>query len=109
MRETYRRHTRFRQYDDLTSSAAIETLHHKTGWLLVGAFDGKAWTDGHDQVAPPSDFVATARMAPRLPRRGDRIRLNEDGPIMILDYGSRGEALRNISPTTSVWVRLIAR
>jgi hypothetical protein len=101
LRDTYRRHTRYRQYTDLTSSAAIETLHYKTGWLLLGAINRNAWTDGYDQVvAPPFDFVATPDAHPTLPRQGDRIRLKEDGAITILDYGSRGEARRNISPTT---------
>jgi hypothetical protein len=103
LRETYSRHTRYRQYDDLTPTAPLETLHYKTGWLALGtlALDRDAWTDGYGVNATrPFDFVANPEPSRNLPRPTDRIRLKEGGPITILDYGSRGEGLRNRSPTT---------
>jgi hypothetical protein len=103
LRETYSRYTRFRQYDDLTPTAPLETLHHKTGWLALGtlALDRDAWTDGYGVSATrPFDFVAHPEPTRNLPRPTDRIRLREGGTITILDYGSQGEKLRNRSPTT---------
>jgi len=95
--ETYKRHSRYRRYEDVTSGAPLSTLTHRTGWLLMGALElnRDVWTDG-----VPFEFVVTSRPSYILPRAGDLIRLKGDGPIIILNFGSQGEALRNVSPST---------
>jgi hypothetical protein len=104
LRETYKRSSRYRRYDDIAPTAALETLRHKTGWLAIGtlAADRDVWTDGQRDLRPderPFEVVAD-HPARNVPRPKDRIRLKEGGSIIILDFGSRGEALRNLSPTS---------
>ena len=105
LRETYERSSRYRRYDDIAPTAALETLRHKTGWLAIGALaaDRDVWTDGQRDLRPderPFEVVADGQPARNVPRAKDRIRLKEGGSIIILDFGSRGEALRNLSPTS---------
>jgi hypothetical protein len=105
LRETYKRFSRYRRYDDIAPTVALETLRHKTGWLAIGALaaDRDVWTDGLRDLRPderPFEVVADQQPARNVPRAKDRIRLKEGGSIVILDFGSRGEALRNLSPTS---------
>jgi hypothetical protein len=105
LRKTYQRHTRYRRYDDLTPTAPMETLRHKTGWLVMGALalDRDVWTDGQRNFGTeerPFQVVAEPLSPRTLPRPNERIRLREGGAIYILDFGSRGEALRNRPPMT---------
>ena len=69
---------------------------------MIGALavDRDVWTDGISDTGRPFEFVADSQSLLTLPRPGDRIRLREGGQIVILDFGSRGEALRNRSPVT---------
>jgi hypothetical protein len=104
LQETYKRSSRYRRYDDIAPTAALETLRHKTGWLAIGtlAADRDVWTDGQRDLRPderPFEVVAD-QLAGNVPRPKDRIRLKEGGSIIILDFGSRGETLRNLSPTS---------
>jgi hypothetical protein len=101
LRATYRLHARYRQYDNLEPTASLDTLRNKTGWLALEVFDLKrnAWTNADGDLAErPFDFVENPQPSRTLPRPGDRIRVKEGGPITIIDYGSRGEALRKRSP-----------
>ena len=103
LRDTYERYTRYRTYDDLTSTAPLETLQHKTRWFAMGTvlLDREVWTDGRDgSTARPFDLVGDRWSSRVLPRPLDRIRLKVGGPIVILDFGAHGEALRHVSPTT---------
>ena len=105
LRETYKRSSRYRRYDDIAPTAALETLRHKTGWLAIGALaaDRDVWIDGRRDLRPderPFEVVADQQPARNVPRPKDRIRLKEGGSIIILDFGSRGEALRKLSPTS---------
>jgi len=106
VRETYARHTRYKRHGEEGSEAALEALRHNTGWFEMGALrrDEDVWLDyGPSGVLVserPFDFVAHPASSRQLPLRGDRIRLNKSGPIRIMDFGSRGEALRNRRPGT---------
>ena len=94
--ETYRQYTRFRRYDN-PPPRAFDTLSHKTGWLELGVIDRDSgvWPEGQ-----PFEFVDGAKSPGHLPKPKDRIRLKESGPIVILDFGARGEALWKRSPAT---------
>jgi len=101
--ETYQRHSRYRRYDDVTSSAALSTLSHGTGWALLGALepDRDVWIEVTEVTeGPPFDFVQPPESQRALPRVHDRIRLKSRARIYILDFGSRGETLRNVRPTS---------
>ena len=94
--DTYRRYSRFRRYDN-PPPRAFDTLSRGTGWLELGVVerDRGVWPEGR-----PFEFVAEGRQSNWLPRRKDRIRLTQGGPIVILDFGARGEALWKHSPAT---------
>jgi hypothetical protein len=96
LQQTYRRHTQYRKYDDLTSAATFETLRYKTGWIEIGVMDSQLqkWTGGQ-----PFSFERGPN-GRELPRPGDRILLKASHPIYILDFGSHGEELRTQAPAT---------
>jgi hypothetical protein len=80
LRETYKRSSRYRRYDHIVPTAVLETLHHKTGWLAIGALaaDRDVWTDGQRDLRPderPFDVVPDQQPARNVPRAKDRIRL----------------------------------
>jgi hypothetical protein len=97
LQQTYKRHTRYRNYDDLTSAASFETLRFKTGWIAVGVLDSKLQKWTYERLF---EIEAGSKDPRMLPRRGDRILLKESQAIDILDFGSRGEALRKRPPFT---------
>ena len=104
-RADYARNTRYRTYDDLTPTISLKALTHKTGWVLLGDmdFDRNLWKDYREDTLTanaPFAFTAAPRPARTIPRANDRIRLRESQTVVILDYGSLGEARRNESPTT---------
>lgn len=105
-REIHARHTRYKRHGEEGSEAPLEALRYNTGWFELGALrrDEDVWLDysppGVIARERPFDFVADPASSRQLPRRGDRIRLHEGGPIRIMDFGSRGEALRNRRPGT---------
>jgi len=94
--DAYRRYSRFRRYDN-PPPRAFDTLSRGTGWLELGVVerDRGVWPEGQ-----PFEFVPENHQSNWLPRPKDRIRLKQGGPIVILDFGARGEALRNRSPAT---------
>ena len=98
LRETAAHHSRYRTYEDLRSMAPLESLRSRTGWIWVGVLHpGDVWDLPEEKrfeftATPPPDRV--------VPRVGDRIKMTSDCEITILDYGSRGESLRYVSPTT---------
>ena len=94
--DTYRQYTRFQRYDN-PPPRAFDTLSHKTGWLELGVVERArgVWPEGQ-----PFEFVAEGKSSRGLPKPKDRIRLKQSGPIVILDFGARGEALWKRSPAT---------
>jgi hypothetical protein len=94
--DTYRRYSRYRRYDN-PKPRAFDTLSHKTGWLELGVVerDRGVWPEGQ-----PFEFASESQSSQWLPRPKDRIRLKQGGPIVILDFGARGEALWKRSPAT---------
>ena len=98
LRETAARHSRYRTYEDLRSTAPLESLRYRTGWIWVGVLHpGDVWDLPEEKRF---EFAATPSPNRVVPRVGDRIRMTSDCPIIILDYGSRGESLRHVSPTS---------
>jgi hypothetical protein len=98
LRETAARHSRYRTYEDLRSTAPLESLRYKTGWTWVGVLHpGDVWDLPEEKRF---EFAATPPPNRVVPRVNDRIRITTDCPISILSFGSRGESLRNVSPTT---------
>lgn len=96
LRDIYARYTRYRRYGSQEPTTSIERLRHRTGWVAIGtmALTSDVWKEDRPfAFADPSD--------PRpLPKRNERIRLMKDTQAHILDFGWRGEALRDVSPTT---------
>jgi hypothetical protein len=98
IREWSARYSRYRTYEDLRSTAPLESLHYGTGWAWIGYLHpGDVW-DLRDKKQ--FEFAETPPPNRVVPRVNDRIRMTSDCPITILDYGSKGESLRNVSPTT---------
>lgn len=105
LRETYTRFIRYRTYDDLTKTPGLETLSHRTGWVDLGELerDRDVWREEPEDVGNnhrPFAFVEAPQSSRALPHRHESIRLKRNEPVVILDFGARGEALRNRSPTT---------
>jgi hypothetical protein len=104
-RETYARHTRYRPLGKEGSEAPLGALRNKTGWFLMGGIQasGERWVDLYSEpetpIGRPFDFVNEPESSRQLPRRGDRIRLTKGGAISIVNFGFRGEALRDRPPT----------
>jgi hypothetical protein len=94
--DTYRRYTRYRRYDN-PPPRAFDTLSRRTGWLELGVVerDRGVWPEGQ-----PFEFASEGPSSRWMPRPNDRIRLKQGGPIVILDFGARGEALWKRSPAT---------
>ena len=94
--DAYRRYSRFRRYDN-PPPRAFDTLSRGTGWLELGVVDRDrgVWPEGQ-----PFEFVSENHQSSWLPRSKDHIRLRQGGPIVILDFGARGEALWKRSPAT---------
>jgi hypothetical protein len=94
--DTYRRYSRYRRYDN-PPPRGFATLTRGTGWLELGVVerDRGVWPEGQ-----PFEFVSADQSSRWLPRPKDRIRLKQGGPIVILDFGARGEALWKRSPAT---------
>ena len=75
---------------------ALEGLHHRTGWILLGAFDvsSQRWASLLKHKSLPRD----ARPRLIVPSPGDAIEILSDSDVFIVDYGTRGEDLRLESP-----------
>jgi carboxypeptidase family protein len=98
IREWSARYSRYRTYEDLRSTAPLESLQYGTGWTWIGILHpGDVW-DLRDKKR--FEFATTPPPNRMVPRVNDRIRMTSDCAITILDYGSKGESLRNVSPTT---------
>jgi hypothetical protein len=97
LRDIYTRYTRYRRYDSQEPTTSIERLRHKTGWVAIGAM---ALTSDIWKEDRPFELVDDPSGSRALPRRNERIRLKTETQAHILDFGWRGEALRDVSPTT---------
>jgi hypothetical protein len=90
------------------STNALQTLSHKTGWILLGeaTADLKHWAVG--QMGDPSvDYFSGTyvilgrtidRRRPIRPKIGECIRIMARGRIIILDYAVTGEEHRLAPP-----------
>jgi hypothetical protein len=88
---------RYRQYDSTEPTRSLKELRYKTAWVPLGSITlrGNEWKE--DQ---PFEFVDEPSADRFLPLRNDRIRVAKESHARILDFGWRGEELRDVSPTT---------
>jgi len=97
LRDIYQRYSRYRQYDSTEPTRSLKELRYKTAWVPLGSITlrGNEWKE--DQ---PFEFVDEPSADRFLPLRNDRIRVAKESHARILDFGWRGEELRDVSPTT---------
>lgn len=95
------------------STGSLDTLTHKTGWILLGALtaDFRRWAVGADPNVPymtgPFEILGRRvdRRKPILPKVGDRIRVTVRQEIMIVDYATASEQRRLTAPSSVTSVR----
>ena len=103
IRSVHGRHTRYRRHESGGTEAPLQALRYNTGWFDIGILerDRDVWLDpiGRAIMERPFEFVSDPLSPRQIPGKGDQIRLYQGGPISIMDFGSRGEAMRNRRPT----------
>jgi hypothetical protein len=96
LRELREAYSRFRRYDrqSLSSTAGLETLHYKTGWILAGMIkDGSL-------IGPSFEFGEPVQRSRGLPRANDHVWITTPSEeVRISKFGAKGEALRERRPT----------
>ena len=102
IREIHARHTRYTRHGEEGSEAPLDALRYDTGWFDMGILERNrdVWLNpiGPAVIDRPFAFVADPLSPRQIPGKGDRIRLLQGGPISIMHFGSRGEAMRNRRP-----------
>jgi hypothetical protein len=96
LRQVRERYSRYRTYGTDVEPSRLETLQHKTGWVIAGLLSRGSWVEWS---APSFEFVDDVSPPRQLPRPNDRIRMTTDETVYILEFGAKGDARRMHRPT----------